>query len=214
MKLAVDARAAPPPRIGVDFDNTLISYDDVFVSYAAAEGIVIGGAARSKREVRDAIRALPDGETRWQALQGRVYGKGIVDAVLLDGVSRFIRRCRGAGCDVVLISHKTEFGHFDPDRVNLRDAAVAWLEDHGLFDERKGLTRDGVYWESTREAKIQRIASTGCGLFIDDLEEVLADATFPPAVERILLSNTEPDGADRPFVTCRSWAEVEKHVFS
>lgn len=200
-------------RVGVDFDNTLISYDHVFVAHAAAAGVVVSEADRSKRGVRDALRALPDGEARWQVLQGLVYGKGIVEALPLDGATSFIRRCREAGWQVLLISHKTEFGHFDPDRVNLRDAALAWLAGHCFFDEAKGLTRDRVYWEPTREAKLARIASAGCDVFVDDLEEVLSDERFPAGVERILLSDSSSNSALVPYVTCRSWTEVARHVF-
>lgn len=207
------AEHKPKRRIGVDFDNTLISYDDVFAAYAADEGIVVEGEKRRKRVVRDSIRALPEGETRWQALQGRVYGKGIAGAVPVEGAIDFLRKCREAAWDVLLISHKTEFGHFDPDRVNLRAAAVTWLERHGFFEACSGLSRVGVYWESTREAKLERIASSGCDLFIDDLEEVLCDERFPAGVERVLLADIGAGAADAPYVCCPTWAEVERHVF-
>lgn len=202
-------------RIGVDFDNTLISYDSVFLAYAAAEGVRIQGSAHTKQSVRDLIRSLPDGETRWQALQGRVYGRGIFEASPLRGARDFLARCSDVGWEVCVISHKTEFGHFDPDQIRLRDVAVAWLEDRGFFDEGAGLTRDGVYWEPTREAKLDRIAASSCDLFIDDLEELLLDPRFPTGVERILLSVRATDIADRdrPYVTCGSWGDVEKHVF-
>ena len=36
----------------------------------------------------------PDGELAWQKLQGQVYGAGIRDAALIDGVDAFLRRCR------------------------------------------------------------------------------------------------------------------------
>ncbi len=26
-----------------------------------------------------------------------------------------------------MVSHKTEYGHYDPDRVNLREAALGWM---------------------------------------------------------------------------------------
>ena len=52
-------------RIGIDFDNTLIDYDGVFVAAARERGLIGREIAGSKRAVRDAIRLLPDGELTW-----------------------------------------------------------------------------------------------------------------------------------------------------
>ena len=53
-------------RIGLDFDNTLIRYDDVFATAARDRGLVNANFSGNKQEVRDAIRLLPDGEFAWQ----------------------------------------------------------------------------------------------------------------------------------------------------
>ena len=121
-------------RIGIDFDNTLIDYDRVFLGAARERGLVAGDFRGSKREVRDAIRLLPDGELAWQRLQGHVYGAGIGGAVMFDGADVFLRRCRVLGLDVLVVSHKTRYGHLDPARVDLREAALGWMEAHGFFD--------------------------------------------------------------------------------
>ena len=49
-------------RIGVDFDNTIITYDDVFLSTARERGLVGADFAGRKQAIRDTIRLLPDGE--------------------------------------------------------------------------------------------------------------------------------------------------------
>lgn len=203
----------PVHRVGIDFDNTLLSYEHVFRSYAAAEGIVEPGQFLSKREIRDLTRSLADGDRRWQALQGQVYGRGIAYATPIAGARQFIRRCREAGIDVVVVSHKTRFGHHDPCKIDLRQGAVAWLEQHGFLDQRTGLRLDGIYWESTRQAKIARIGSVGCDVFIDDLEEVLSEPDFPRDVERILLSDVAPR-QDTSFAVCRNWGEIEQRVLN
>ncbi len=110
-------------RIGIDFDNTIITYDGVFRAAAEALGFIASGFSGNKQAVRDAIRLLPDGELAWQRLQGQVYGKGIGGAAMMAGVKTFLRRCRVEGAAVAVVSHKTEFGHFDPDRLNQRKAA-------------------------------------------------------------------------------------------
>ena len=114
-------------RIGLDFDNTIITYDDVFLSTARERGLVGADFTGRKQAIRDAIRLLPDGELSWQKLQGQVYGKGLAQASMFEGVDAFLRRCLLNKVPVVIVSHKTEFGHHDPDRVNLRDAARDWM---------------------------------------------------------------------------------------
>src|SRR5580692_11461011 len=134
-------------RIGIDFDNTIITYDDVFCAAAKAEGLIGADFAGSKQAVRDAIRLLPDGELTWQRLQGQVYGKGITGAKMVAGVESFLRRAKAEGCAIVVVSHKTEYGHFDPDRVNLRSAALDWMAGQGLLGGDHGIALADIHFE-------------------------------------------------------------------
>jgi hypothetical protein len=181
----------PGLRIGIDFDNTFC-----------------GG----KQALREQVRRLPDGEIAWQRLQGYVYGKGIGGAEFVPGVERFLRRCRAAGCFVTVVSHKTEFGHFDPDRVNLRETARNWMMAQGLFTAEYGIAPENVYFEGTRSEKLARIERLGLSYFIDDLEEVLTDPAFPASVRRILFANTRQSAADG-CVMCSNWQEIEELIF-
>jgi hypothetical protein len=199
-------------RIGIDFDNTIIAYDDVFCIAAKACGLIAPGFSGSKQAVRDAIRPLPDGELAWQRLQGQVYGKGIGGAKMVAGVEAFLRRCRTEGCVVVVVSHKTEYGHFDPDGVNLRTAALDWMAAQGLLDGDRGFARADVYFESTRAEKLKRIDALSLTHFIDDLPEVLTDLNFPPRVERILLAG-QAQPAAAPYVCCSTWRDIERQIF-
>jgi len=201
-----------PVRIGVDFDNTIITYDDVFLTTARAWGLIGPDFTGRKQAIRDAIRMLPDGEISWQKLQGQVYGKGLAQAAMFDGVDAFLRRCRLSNVPVAIISHKTEFGHYDPDRVNLRDAARAWMSQRGFFqDSGYGIPPEAVYFEGTRLDKLARITQLGCTHFIDDLDEVLSDPGFPPGVERILFSEAGP--VSTSCIVCPTWRHIEEQVF-
>src|SRR5882757_2518580 len=140
-------------RIGLDFDNTLITYDDVFLAMARERGLAASDFSGRKQAIRDSIRLLPDGELSWQQLQGQVYGKGVARATMFDGVGSFLRQCKRRNVPVVIVSHKTEFGHHDPERVNLRQAALDWMTAQGFFNE-YGIARENVYFEGTRQEKI------------------------------------------------------------
>jgi hypothetical protein len=207
---ATRCSAREPLRIGIDFDNTLISYDEVFLGAARERRLLGPEFSGNKQAVRDAIRLLPDGETTWQRLQGHVYGKGIGKAAMFAGADAFLRRCRTAGHELFIVSHKTEFGHADPDRVNLRAAALGWMEAHGFFAPNAyAIRRDHVFFEATRREKLARIGALKCAYFVDDLEEVLTDPDFPVGVNRILFGA----GAASPhFAACSTWQRISEAV--
>jgi hypothetical protein len=185
-------------RIGIDFDNTIVDYDDVFLAAAKERDLVEESFQGGKEAVRDALRLLPNGEDAWQSLQGYVYGKRIEDAAMFEGLDVFLRLCHVQGHQVSIVSHKTEYGHFDKARVNLRQAAFAWMLSRGFFDEDGfGLSRRDVFFEDSRADKIERIAGLRFSYFIDDLPEVLDDPTFPKDVAPILFTNRTAPSLDR-----------------
>ena len=184
--------------IGIDFDNTIIRYDEVFAAAAVSRNLLPPAFTGTKTDVREALRSHPDGERAWQALQGHVYGAGIGDAVPFPGLGAFLHRARDEGVDVAIVSHKTEYGHFDIARVNLRAVAFDWLETKGFFDD-GGLSRENVYFASTRDEKIECISALAPDVFIDDLPEVLDDPKFPAGV--------------RPLLFTGDWSAIEGAVF-
>jgi hypothetical protein len=173
--------------VGIDFDNTLVSYDALIYQTALERGLISAGADAGKRTVRDQIRLLPDGEVEWQKLQGVIYGPRMAQAQLMAGAAEFIRECRARTWPLYIVSHKTEFAGYDDTRTNLRDAALAWMTSQRFFEAAGlGFSRDQVFFEGTREAKIARIGALGCTHFIDDLEEVFLEPSFPQDVRKFL----------------------------
>lgn len=199
--------------VGIDFDNTIIGYDNVMRSVAARRGYISSDGPTDKRSIRDLIWLRPDGDVDWQRVQGEVYGSRIGEAVLIDGARSFFRRCITAGVSVHIVSHKTEFAGYDPTRTNLRQAALRWLHEQNAFvPTGLGLSPDHVWFAATRREKIAHIGRLGCRVFIDDLPEVFSEPGFPASVERILFDSTgaEAKDADRAF---RSWPEIEAYLF-
>lgn len=196
-------------RIGVDFDNTIVTYDAVFAAAAADLGCLPAGFAGTKQDVRARVTAQPDGQARWMRLQGMVYGARMAEAEPAEGAFDVLAAFRRNGADVFIVSHKTETGHFDEARVNLRDAARAWMEAGGLFDPAgPGIDPGHVFFEPDRAAKIARVAALECSHFIDDLPEVLADPQFPASVERILYAAGMAKPPAGPFRAFRTWKEI------
>ena len=79
MSGAARAGAGCPPHVGVDFDNTLVCYDSLFVRAAADRGWLADEASADKTAVRDCLRGLGR-EDDWTELQGEVYGRRILEA--------------------------------------------------------------------------------------------------------------------------------------
>jgi hypothetical protein len=199
--------------IGVDFDNTLICYDQAFHRAAVEHGFIAPAVAVSKRAVRDAVRLGPGGDLDWQLLQLEVYGPRIGQSRPAPGAAAFLARCRRDRIPVFIISHKTEFASLDPGGASLRQAALGWLEAEGLLAA-GGLGPGSVRFGATRAEKLAHIAATGCTHFVDDLEEVFREPAFPPQVRGILYAPDRESLAGLPGVRlARSWSDVGREIF-
>jgi len=199
--------------IGLDFDNTIAGYDRVFREAAVAAGFPGAARAATKKQVRDLVRLSPEADIAWQRLQALVYGRLMAEAELIDGVAEFLAECRRRGWDVAIVSHKTETAPHDPERINLRHAALAWMEAKGFFAKTGfGLKRTDVHFCATRAEKIVRIGALRCAAFVDDLEEVFAEADFPAGVERYLYHPGQPlpTGA---YLAFSDWNSLGRHLF-
>ncbi|MDA8675838.1 aminoglycoside phosphotransferase family protein [Alphaproteobacteria bacterium] len=167
-------------RIGIDFDNTIACYDKLFHHVGVLNGLLDGTKSLTKVEVKRVIQARPDGDKIWQKLQGQVYGPFMEHATMFPGLGRFLLRAKHKGHNIYIISHKTEFGHFDKTRTLLRQESLLWMERLGFFDSNYfSLARDNVFFESTRKEKVTRIADQGVDVMIDDLREVFDEPHFP-----------------------------------
>ena len=200
--------------IGLDFDNTLISYDALMHRICIERRWIEPSVPICKKDIRDCLRLRPGGEIEWQELQGMVYGPRLAEAGMIDGVVDFCRRGRGLGAQLYIVSHKTEYAGYDETRTNLRLAALTWMQRHHFFDETGlGFSIDQVYFAPTRSEKIEQIARLGCTHFIDDLEEVFWEATFPEQIKKILFA---PHGSIQSIPSIKSlatWEAVGDYVF-
>jgi len=160
------------------------------------------------------LRRLPDGEKQWMSIQGQAYGKYMTKATLISGVDDFFRRCCHTGIEIFIISHKTKFGHYDPERIPLRDTAMKWLEQKMFFDKYGcGFSRQHVYFESTRDAKINRINSLRCTHFIDDLDVILTHPNFSDDIIGLLFDQYKSAITNKTYKVCRSWREISDVIF-
>jgi hypothetical protein len=199
---------------GIDFDNTIVTYDELLTKIARERGLINAADVLTKRSIRDHIRQLPDGEIEWQKCQALLYGQRIAEARLIEGVAPFMGLCRARGIPVYIVSHKTEFSHYDPTQTNLRTAALNWMLANRFFEAGGlALERRDVFFAGTREEKIERIRELGCTHFIDDLEETFLEASFPPTTARILYEPGRQHPAPHGVALMRTWQEIRDYFF-
>jgi hypothetical protein len=214
-------------RIGLDFDNTIADYDQAFPRVARLLGVVTG--AESKQSLRDELTTSPEGERTWQRIQGLVYGRYINEAQPHSGVAEFVLRARCLGHELFIISHKSEFGHFDESRTPLREAAMTWLLKNQIVGESTLSIRPGqVYFAATRSDKLSTIKALEIDVFVDDLLEVLTESEFPSKAKRVwfvpqaaeeeqnlrhLAEQPLIDGADTPISKTFSWKRFANELF-
>lgn len=197
--------------IGVDFDNTIVCYDDLFHHVAVELGLIPQSVSANKSAVRQYLEDQGKGDT-WTELQGHVYGTRMGDAKAFPGVLEFFRASVSTGVPLCIVSHKTRYPALGPKH-DLHRAADKWLEDQGFYDpSRIGLPRNRVYFELTQREKVARIAQTGCTVFIDDLAEVLAHPDLPAHVQRILFDPHKQHAGDNLLKATSSWIEIERLI--
>lgn len=200
-------------RIGIDFDNTIVSYDTLMHQWALERGLISESVLMTKKSIRDAIRGLDDGESKWRSLQVFCYGPGIPYAQPMPDVKEFLAACKIRSIPVWIVSHKTEDANFGEPNVKLREAALRWLEAEGFLDSAAfGIGREHIFFEGTRQAKVERIRMLGLTHFIDDLEETFLEESFPPYVVKLLLSPQPSGNSDGQWQSFGSWSDIQREL--
>ena len=159
-------------KIGMDFDNTIVSYDDLFHEIATEQKLIPENFPHSKLLIRDYLRKYNKDEL-FTLIQAEVYGKRIIEASPAPNVDLAIKELISIGWDVNIISHKSLYPYKGP-KYDLHKSAILWLEKNNFFDVKNvGLSKDKVHFNLTKEEKINKIENIGCDYFIDDLPEIL-----------------------------------------
>lgn len=170
--------------IGLDFDNTIVSYDALFHKVGLEQGLISKNFPVNKVAIRDHLRKIGREDT-WTEIQGYVYGSRLNEAIPYPGVIEFFRLAIDVGYTIKIISHKTLFPFAGP-KYDLHKAARSWIGHHLMDGNRELLKQEDAYFEETKTEKINRISDTLCEVFLDDLPEILLSDNFPRKVRKVL----------------------------
>ena len=123
-------------KLGIDFDNTLITYDFLFKKAALEKNLIPINFPESKSLIRNYLREKGQ-EKLFTILQGEVYGSRIFEASQSEGMYEALKKAKNNGIELFIVSHKTKTPYEGP-KYNLHNAASNWLEKN-LFFEKSGI---------------------------------------------------------------------------
>ena len=199
-------------RIGLDFDNTIVCYDEAIARLSEEMLDLPKELPRTKVSLRDFLHAAGR-EQEWTAFQGKLYGPGMIYAKPFEGVDDTLVKLVAREHEICIISHRSKVPYAGPE-YDLHKAAYEWISRNLLQREILGSHIKEIdintiaHFEETRARKIEMIRVLNCDIFVDDLIEVLLDREFPPETKRILF---RPDGPVPDLLEAsaiRNWKEL------
>ena len=187
--------------LGLDFDNTLVRYDELFHQLALERNLIMESLPPDKTTIRDYLRSQGKDE-QFTLLQGEAYGLRILEAKPNEGVINALTEIKKKGIDMAIISHKTRRPYKGP-AYDLHKGALDWLNKHNFFSESGvNMLQKDVYFENTKEQKLKKIKELGCDYFVDDLKEIVMAIEEP--TKAILYAR----GLHQEVETMTDWKEL------
>ena len=191
--------------LGLDFDNTLISYDVLFRKVALEQGLIPQEIDANKNAVRDYLRSVGR-EDEWTKLQGEVYGGRILEATPYPGMKQTLYSIANLNVPLAIVSHKTKTP-FIGKQWDLHAAARSWLSRHEMHAHPgPNILHEHIFFELTKQAKCDRIEAVGCTHYVDDLPEILE--MLPDTIIKIHFSPEGYSTSNGRWLVMRSWNEL------
>lgn len=191
--------------LGLDFDNTLISYDTLFKKIALDKGLISNKIQASKKAVRDYLRGINQ-EDLWTKLQGEVYGNHILEAIPYSGMKQSLQILSNSDIPLCIISHKTRTPYLG-ESYDLHAAARSWLEAFGMHSPSgPNISREKTFFEETKEKKYERIIAEGCTHYVDDLPEILE--MLPRNIVKIHFSPQGEIAKNSQWLVMQHWKDL------
>ncbi len=192
-------------KIGIDFDNTLISYDEIFYKIAFSKGLIKDKVPKTKVGIRDYF-IKNNHEEVFTNLQAEVYGPQITNANIFDGVLETLNYL-SKNNSIVIVSHKTIFPYSGP-KYNLRDFADKWLKKYQLHTSCLNTPISNIFYENSLQNKTRRIIDLNCDIFVDDLPKVLN--SLPKNIKKFLFNPNNEYVKNKELSIFDSWEKLPR----
>lgn len=172
-------------RFGFDLDNTIVDYSASVERYCLDNSLKM---CKTIVELRELLQEADDSGHLWQIAQGWLYTDGLTYAKLAEGAIELCEYLRVNNFELFIVSHKTTHTPIFYGYKPLRDVATNWISSGGLSNYFP--TTENIYYEASRELKINRIKSLHLDYFIDDLVQIFQDHNYPKEIVSFLISPT------------------------
>jgi hypothetical protein len=194
----------PALRVGIDFDNTLICYEQIFSDEAVKKGwLPPSDNPLSKAEVKSELISQDGNDLRWQELQSIVYGTEVIlNAPFFAGVIDFFKKIQQYDVELFIVSHKSNYSNFDKTK-DLRHWARQWMSQNNITSY---IPTENINFEETLPEKVERINSLNFHFFIDDLQKVYDHSTFTKNCNKILFN--DPESTSKDVLQFNNWSDI------
>jgi hypothetical protein len=200
--------------IGLDFDNTIVCYDQLFHKVAVEKKLIPVTVPPNKIAVRNYLRSI-NKEEIWTEMQGYVYGERMQEAEPFSGVLNFIQKSKESGHQLCIISHKTQFPFLGP-KYDLHLSAIEWIQTKLCSKTGEPLFLENEYFfKVSKDEKVKQIKDCGCDIYVDDLPEILMNDLFPKSTIKFLFDpELHYSQIDYPqFKVNFSWDQITNELF-
>jgi hypothetical protein len=198
--------------IGLDFDNTIVSYDSLFHKVSVEQNLINESFEINKIKIRDYLRSV-NKEDAWTEMQGYVYGKRMEEAEPFPYIKDFFLKVIDLGHKIFIISHKTKYP-FLGAKYDLHEAAKNWIKKNLVRDGISEFTIQNCYFEPTKDDKVKKIKEMNCDFYVDDLPEILENKYFPDNCNKILFDpeNNYQENSYKNITIKKSWNQISNEI--
>ena len=196
-------------KLGIDFDNTIISYEDIFYKLAFEKNLIKESFPKKKFLIRDFL-INKNLEDEFTIMQSEVYGKRILEARPTFGLIEYLKKLSKKNIELFIVSHKTKYPYKGP-KYNLHEAANKWLLKHGFFNkDYLGFSINKIFFEESKENKVKKIKELNCTHYVDDLPEILNLIDYECI--KILYDPYENHKNDNNFHKIEKWSDLDNLI--
>ena len=202
-------------KIGIDFDNTIAIYDDLFNLENKKYNFTGNKKSNPKETLKKNLLKSKNGLFLWNKFQGSLYGGKIKYAKIASGLKLFLIIAQYFKYEIFIISHKTEYGHYDKNKINLRTEALKWLRQNNFFVKKNLLIKKkNIFFCNSQEDKIQKINSLNLDYFVDDLPVILKHKEIKYNIKKIFYNRFDSKIKDKNIQKFSNWADISNFIFN
>ena len=197
-------------KIGIDFDNTIVIYDELFYKVALERNLIPINFPKNKLKIRNYLRKQ-NKENEFTNIQSEVYGKRIIDANAAPNIFEALKKISN-DYEINIISHKSKFP-YSGEKYNLHIAAINWLEKNKFLSiSGLNIKNKDIYFLPTKDKKLAAINALDYTYFVDDLPEILK--YIKKQTHRILYLNNQKITLNKFWdSTLHNWNELPEIIY-